>query len=87
MSFREFYNEDCFVNMKGFKDKSINLILTSPFYNTNKKAGKKNTLGNTEIKKGTYSYIRYDEHVDNMTDEEYEDFTKRLFNESITNEL
>lgn len=39
MSFREFYNEDCFVNMKGFKDKSINLILTSPFYNTNKKAG------------------------------------------------
>ena len=81
MSFREFYNEDCFVNMKGFKDKSINLILTSPFYNTNKKAGKKNTLENTEIKKGTYSYIRYDEHVDNMTDEEYEDFTKRLFNE------
>lgn len=39
MSFQEFYNEDCFVNMKGFKDKSINLILTSPFYNTNKKSG------------------------------------------------
>lgn len=38
MSFREFYNEDCFVNMKVFKDKSINLILTSQFYNTNKKA-------------------------------------------------
>ena len=41
MSFQEFHNEDCFVNMKVFKDKSINLILTSPFYNTNKKAGRK----------------------------------------------
>ena len=51
MSFREFYNEDCFVNMKGFKDKSINLILTSPFYNTNKKAGKKKPPDTTTIKK------------------------------------
>ena len=26
-----------------------------------------------------YSYLRYDEHVDNMTDDEYCDFTERLF--------
>lgn len=55
------------------------MILTSPFYNTNKKQGKCRTLTNTQTK--GYSYLRYDTHVDDMTDDEYCDFTENLFNE------
>ena len=54
------------------------VILTSPFYNTNKKAGKNRTLENATS--SGYAYVRYDTHVDNMTDDEYCDFTVRLFN-------
>lgn len=81
MSFQKILNKDCFEGMKEFKDKSINLVLTSPFYNTSSKATKTNTLSQTGIKKGSYPAIRYDEFVDNMTDEEYYDFTLRLFAE------
>ena len=59
---------------------SIDIILTSPFYNTNKKAGNKRTLLNTKVKESNYEYLRYDVHVDNMTDEEYNNFTVQLFN-------
>lgn len=59
---------------------SIDIVLTSPFYNTNKKAGSKRTLLNTKVKESNYEYLRYDVHVDNMTDEEYNDFTVQLFN-------
>lgn len=71
------YNEDCFVTMQNIQNNTINVILTSPFYNTNKKQGKRRTLSNTDVK--GYSYLRYDEHIDNMSDEEYCDFTKKLF--------
>lgn len=54
-----------------------NVVLTSPFYNTNKKAGQKGTLLNT--KSCGYSHVRYDTHVDDMTDDEYCEFTKKLF--------
>lgn len=77
--FYDIRNEDCRKTMLGFLNNTIDLVLTSPFYNTNKKAGKNNTLSNT--KQNGYSYIRYDTHVDNMTDEAYKDFTKKLFNE------
>ena len=75
------YNEDCFETMNNMPIGQIDIILTSPFYNTNKKAGKSNTLSTAKVKKGHYSHVRYDTHVDNMTDEEYCDFTERLFNE------
>ena len=55
--------------MTNIAEKSIDVILTSPFYNTNKKQGKNRTLANTDVK--GYSYIRYDTHLDNMTDDEY----------------
>lgn len=71
------YNEDCFVTMRRMPVGTNNMILTSPFYNTNKKQGSQKTLSNT-MPKG-YSYIRYDEHVDNMTDYEYCQFTENLF--------
>lgn len=74
------HNMDCMELMECLNKGSVDVILTSPFYNTNKKAGKSNTLTNTNIKRGEYSHIRYDVHVDNMSDEEYCDFTVKLFN-------
>lgn len=73
-------NEDCLKTMKNMVPKSIDIVLTSPFYNTNKKAGNRRTLDNTTVRDGQYNYVRYDTHVDNMTDEEYCDFTVTLFN-------
>lgn len=73
------YNEDCFETMKRMTAGSVNIILTSPFYNTNKKAGKSRTLENTSVRDGQYDYVRYDTHIDNMTDDEYSEFTQRLF--------
>lgn len=74
------YNEDCFKTMNRIPNGYVDIILTSPFYNTNKKQGK-NITTETSGQKVGYSYIRYDTHVDNMSDEEYNDFTVRLFNE------
>ena len=71
----EIYNEDCFETMDNMPIGQVDIVLTSPFYNTNKKAGKNRTLKNTSVKEGQYNYVRYDTHVDNMTDEEYCDFT------------
>ena len=67
--------------MRKMQDDSIDTVLTSPFYNTNKKQGKSHTLQNTKSYIGKLSYIRYDTHVDNLTDEEYCDFTEHLFSE------
>ena len=50
-----------------------------PPYNTNKKAGKGRVIGNTKVKEEQYQYVRYDAFVDNFTDDEYTDFTRRLF--------
>ena len=69
--------------MDRFDNSTIDIILTSPFYNTNKKAGSNKTLDNTSAKNGQYNYIRYDTHIDNMTNDEYCDFTKKLFNTFI----
>lgn len=73
------YNEDCFKTMEETPVGQFDVILTSPFYNTNKKAGKTRTLENTTVKQGQYDYVRYDTHVDSMTNQEYCDFTERLF--------
>ena len=78
-SFNKIYNEDCFVTMENMPIGQCNVILTSPFYNTNKKQGNSRTIFTTKSK--GYSYLRYDEHIDNMTDEEYCDFTENLFYE------
>lgn len=74
------YNKDCFDLMNQMDCDSVDVVLTSPFYNTNKKQGARRTLSNTNVKDGQYNYVRYDVHVDNMTNEEYCDFTVKLFN-------
>ena len=73
------YNEDCFTTMESVPIGQFDIILTSPFYNTNKKAGKTRTLSNVSAKKGQYDYVRYDTHIDGMTNDEYCDFTEKLF--------
>lgn len=73
----EIFNEDCLVTMDRLG--GVDVILTSPFYNTNSKAGQNRTLLNTKVKQGQYNYVRYDKHVDNMTDEEYSEYTAKLF--------
>lgn len=70
------FNENCFDTMADMSEKCIDVILTSPFYNTNKKQGNKRTLLNSKHD----GCIRYDVHIDNMSDEEYNDFTEELFN-------
>ena len=80
MELNRIYNESNTETLKRLDDKSVDVVLTSPFYNTNKKAGKKSTLLNTKTKEGQYEYVRYDVFVDNMTDKEYSDYTIDLFN-------
>ena len=41
MSDIKIFNEDCFVTMERIEPKSIDLIMTSPLYNTNRHAGKR----------------------------------------------
>lgn len=67
-------NEDCFDTMQTMP--TVDIILTSPPYNTNKKAGKTRTLITSHA---AAHYVRYDAFVDNLTNEEYIDFTKKLF--------
>lgn len=75
----EIHNQDCMETMIEMQKNSIDVILTSPFYNTNKKAGQNRTLSNSVMTNGGYEYIRYDTHVDNTTNKEYDEFTVRLF--------
>lgn len=72
------YNENCFDTMERMTAGRCNVVLTSPFYNTNKKQCKNNTLDKTSSKTG-FPFVRYDTHIDNMTDEEYNEFTVKLF--------
>ena len=65
-------NEDCRDTIKSLESQSVDVILTSPFYNTNrpiivKPRGKHHPEG------------RYDIHLDNMTSEQYINFTNDLF--------
>lgn len=65
------FNEDCLETMIRFHDGSIDVILTSPPYNT----GRVSSSG-----KWRDQYQgRYDVHVDNMTQKQYLDWTVKLF--------
>lgn len=72
------FNEDCQKTMQKLDPCSVDVVLTSPFYNTNQKAGKTRTLMNCKPKH--YDYVRYDKFVDNMSNEDYYEFTVGLFN-------
>lgn len=74
------YNEDCFVTMQNILPQNIDLILTSPPYNTNLKANGRLTTKDILVEKNR-NYLRYDEFSDGMSNEDYCKFTSRLFNE------
>ena len=70
----QFRNEDCFTTMDLLveKEKRVDIILTSPPYNTARKV---------KTAKAINSHInRYDSYNDNMTDDEYCNWTVKLFN-------
>ena len=71
-----FYNEDCRKTIERLKsnNQKVDIILTSPPYNTNKKASKNSK--NIERRE----YVRYDSYIDNISNEEYIKFSKDLFN-------
>ena len=79
MEINKIYNESNLETIKKMNENSVDVILTSPFYNTNAKAGKTRTLNNTKVKEGQYNYVRYDVFVDTMTNNEYIDYTLQLF--------
>ena len=66
----QIYNEDCMITIAEMDEHMVDVVLTSPFYNTNKKASEGRTLLTAKVKKENYHYLRYDEFVDNMTNEE-----------------
>ena len=47
MELNKIYNADCFLTMEKMPIGMLSVILTSPFYNTNKKQGNGRTLSNT----------------------------------------
>lgn len=77
MKMNQFYHEKCFETMDKMiaQEFKVDNILTSPFYNSNKKQG-----SSTTRIKNNGNHIRYDQHVDDMTTSEYIDFTVELFN-------
>ena len=71
------FNEDCMETMKHLPQKCVDIVLTSPFYNTNMKAAGGRLI--TDGKSGN-EYARYDQFVDVMTNDDYCNFTVELFN-------
>jgi DNA modification methylase len=76
MELNKVYAEDCFVTMEKMIEEGIkvNNIITSPFYNTCRATSYHKTQKSRDNYEG-----RYDVHLDDMTDEQYIDFTIRLF--------
>jgi DNA modification methylase len=79
----EIFNEDCNITMTDhIQPKSVDVILTSPPYCTSNRAGKnsKANLTTTGHNKKFYPYLRYDVFLDNMSTEEYIEWSVKLFN-------
>ena len=67
----EIFNEDCLETMQKMQSRSIDLVLTSPPYNTSRKGS---SLDNASAN------VRYDNFDDRKTDEDYIDWTIDIFN-------
>ena len=73
------YNEDCFETLNKLEKNSVDIVLTSPPYNTSRVSKSGDVEAKLRQDNGHFPDDRYDVHNDNMTNEEYCDFTKRLF--------
>lgn len=74
MEMNKIYNEDCTVTMERMKkDKvKVDVVLTSPPYNTSRGGNSERAINNYEA--------RYDKYSDDMTDEDYIEWSVNLFN-------
>lgn len=77
------YTEDCLVTMTDHIDaNSVDIVLTSPPYCTCNRGGRKsknNLTNETHSNPKYYPSMRYDVFNDNMTEEEYIEWTVKLF--------
>lgn len=73
MELNKIYNEDCFITMNNMKRENlkVDVVLTSPPYNTGRTCKTQRSIDNYEN--------RYDIHLDDMTDEQYLNWTKKIF--------
>lgn len=71
---------NCLDLMKEMDAGCVDVILTSPPYNTNKKGSSKVNTNTVHAKKGEFTYARYDGYDDNLTNEQYCDFVSECFN-------
>ena len=69
MELNKIHNEDCLLTMQKMDKKSIDLVLTSPPYNTSRSVSKTDP----------YSF-RYDNYKDSMTNDDYISFICDVFN-------
>ena len=72
----DLYNGDCIEVMKSLPDSSIDIVITSPPYNTCRKG----TIADSKNVKGRYA-MRYDIFVETKTPEEYRQWTVNVFKE------
>lgn len=72
------YNASCF-EIFGKIENKIDVVITSPPYNTNRKSGGRRNLQTVSNPNGYYDYLRYDTMQDDMTQDEYCDFLNTLF--------
>lgn len=69
MDLETIYNEDCLETMSKMDERSVDVVLTSPPYNTSRKSA--TNLDNHEA--------RYEEYGDCLTDEEYTEWSIKIF--------
>lgn len=78
MEINKIYNEDNLVTMETHIDaNSVDVILTSPPYNTSRKQSQTSKSNNTRLKN---LEIRYDVFNEDMTNDEYIEWTVNIFN-------
>lgn len=70
MEVNRIYNQDCIEWMKAAEPKSVDVILTSPPYNTSRPGSSL---------EGACANVRYDEYDDRRSDEDYIEWTLRVF--------
>ena len=76
MEYNKIYNEDCIITLERFTEGEIDVVLTSPPYNTGRTSTTERSRENCES--------RYDIYIDDRTDEEYIDWTTKLLNKIDT---
>lgn len=79
LHYDQIYNENCLELMAEMTPHSVDVVLTSPPYNTNKKCSTTTNTRTVQAEKGIYTYARYDGYNDNLTNEDYCEFIGDCF--------